>query len=93
MKNRSLWILVITDLVLFGSFICAHLSIRINGFQRTEAGLYQIDGTVTAGERCVLQSSGDLRLPFIDLDDSLKITSEEGMVSWLVDIGATTQGF
>lgn len=53
----------------------------------------RIEGLVSPGERCIVQSAADLDNPFTLLADSARTAGVEGVVTWIADLGAAPQGF
>ena len=66
---------------------------EITNFRRTETGGFQLDGTASAGDQYLLQSTMDLSQPFLDLAGSARTTAVDGALGWSLDTADVPQAF
>ncbi|MBU1910633.1 MAG: hypothetical protein KJ726_11345 [Verrucomicrobia bacterium] len=93
MKMKRAWAIVAAVLGSWPASGRAQSDLEITNLAHMGSGWFQIDGLAPAGERCVVQSTGDLHQPFSDVADSVRTTRVDGAVGWIVDAGAASRAF
>lgn len=73
--------------------VVAQTELLITNVTHTGLDWIQLEAQAPSEERCVIQSTEDLRQPFFDIADSVRTASVGGAIAWVLDVSAVSRAF